>query len=88
MKRGYYFAAGLAALTLLCSGCSAQSKNENLSAGMAAIAALEYDNALASFEAARAAGEDERLICRRGTRLYGENYVFGGGTGLGKCSLL
>lgn len=64
MKRGYYFAAGLAALTLLCSGCSAQSKNENLSAGMAAIAALEYDNALASFEAARAAGEDERLICR------------------------
>lgn len=64
MKRGYYLAAGLMAVTLLCSGCGAQNKGENLSAGMAAIGALEYDNALASFEAARAAGEDERLICR------------------------
>ena len=46
------------------AGCGLQDKNENLSAGMEAVAALEYDNALVSFEAAREAGEDERLILR------------------------
>ena len=64
MKKRLYAAAFAAVLTLMLTGCSLQSKNENISAGMASIEALEYDNALASFAAAREAGEDERLICR------------------------
>ena len=44
-------------------GCSA-SGGENISAGMELIAALEYDNALVSFQTAREAKEDERLILR------------------------
>ena len=48
---------------VLISGCGAGG-NENISAGMEQVAALEYDNALASFQAAREAGEDERLILR------------------------
>ena len=39
-------------------------KSDNISAGMEAIAALEYDNALFSFAAAREAGEDLRRINR------------------------
>ena len=64
MKKRIYMAAVIAAFMIGASGCGFQNKNENLSAGMEAVAALEYDNALASFEAARAAGEDERLILR------------------------
>lgn len=57
--------AVLAALIIIGNaGCGFQDRNENLSAGMEAITALEYDNALASFEAARQAGEEERLILR------------------------
>jgi len=57
--------AVLAALIIIGNaGCGFQNKNENLSVGMEAITALEYDNALASFEAARQAGEEERLILR------------------------
>ena len=61
-------AAALAvALGVLLGGCGA-GKNENYSAGMEAVAALEYDNAIALFAAAREAGENERLI-RRGEGL-------------------
>ena len=58
------WAAAAAISVILLSGCKAAGKSENLNAGMEQIAALEYDNALASFEAARAAGENERLISR------------------------
>lgn len=53
-----------AAVILLCSGCGLMNKNENVEAGMAFIAELDYDSALASFEAAREAGEDPRLLYR------------------------
>ncbi len=64
MRRKVYILLAAAVFAACLTGCSLQSKNENLSAGMEAVAALDYDNALASFELARAAGEDERLICR------------------------
>lgn len=62
----------------LFTGCGTSAKNENLNAGMEQVALLEYDNALTSFEAARAAGEEERLISRgeglayMGKTLYAE----------------
>lgn len=49
--------------SVLLSGCGG-SGNENISAGMEQVAALEYDNALTSFQAAREAKENERLILR------------------------
>lgn len=66
MKNKYYavmtaFWAILLSVSL--SGCGAGG-NENISAGMEQVAALEYDNALATFQAAREAEEDERLILR------------------------
>lgn len=64
MRKRSYAAVLAAAFAMLFTGCGLQNKTENLSAGMEAVAALEYDNALASFEAARAAAEDERLILR------------------------
>lgn len=64
MKKRLYMAVLAAVVALLFTGCGLQNKNENLSAGMEAVAALEYDNALACFETAKEAGEDERLICR------------------------
>lgn len=64
MKNKRIWAAAVAISVILLSGCKAAGKSENLNAGMEQIAALEYDNALASFEAARAAGENERLISR------------------------
>lgn len=50
--------------TMLCSGCGLMNKNENVQAGMDAIEALDYDTALVNFEAAKEAGEDERLLYR------------------------
>lgn len=64
MKRRIYIAAVIAGLVAGITACGFKNKNENLSAGMEAVAALEYDNALASFETAREAGEDERLVLR------------------------
>ncbi len=57
---------GIVALTLvlMLTGCKGENKNENISAGMTAVEALDYDSALASFEAAKEAGEDERLLYR------------------------
>lgn len=54
----------IATVAMLYTGCGAGKKTENIEAGMSAIAALEYDNALASFEAAKAAGENEKLLYR------------------------
>ena len=54
----------MAAALLFLGGCGANGKNENINAGMEAVAALEYDNALLSFAAAREAGEDLRRINR------------------------
>lgn len=63
MKNKWVLALTTAAMICL-SGCSMGARNENINAGMESITALEYDNAIASFEVAREAGEDERLICR------------------------
>lgn len=54
----------MAAVLLFLGGCGTNGKNENINAGMEAVAALEYDNALLSFAAAREAGEDLRRINR------------------------
>lgn len=54
----------IAMMIILCTGCSLTNKNENVQAGMTAMAALDYDTALASFEAAREAGENPRLLYR------------------------
>lgn len=64
MKKSFYMAILATVTGLLLTGCGLQNKNENLSLGMEAVGTLEYDNALLCFEAAREAGEDERLICR------------------------
>lgn len=53
-----------AALTVLLGGCSFVSSNENIAAGMEAVAALNYDGALENFGLAREAGEDVRLLYR------------------------
>ena len=50
-------------VVMMLTGC-AGNKNENIAAGMTAVEALDYDGALISFEAARRAGEDERLLYR------------------------
>lgn len=64
MKNRWSMAVIIAASMVLLSGCASSGKNENLNTGMEQVAALEYDNALVSFEAAREAGEDERLVSR------------------------
>lgn len=53
---------GLIAVMMF-TGCG-KGKNENIDAGMAAVEALDYDGALVNFEAARQAGEDQRLLYR------------------------
>ncbi len=63
MKNRWCMVAALALSVGFLFGCSA-SGGENISAGMELIAALEYDNALVSFQTAREAKEDERLILR------------------------
>ena len=83
MKKKRYMAAALLCSAVIFSGCGAGG-NENISAGMEQVEALEYDNALASFQAAREAKENERLILRGGRAcLYGKDHVCGGGRGFG-----
>lgn len=48
----------------LLSGCGLFHKHENIDAGMEAVAALDYDAAIANFDLALDAGEDERLLYR------------------------
>lgn len=45
-------------------GCGLFHKHENIDAGMEAVASLDYDGAIASFDLALDAGEDERLLYR------------------------
>lgn len=63
MKKKWYIAIVAALVAAVFSGCG-KAGNENISAGMEMIAALEYDSALTSFQTAREAKEDERLILR------------------------
>lgn len=53
-----------AAVLVLATGCGLTDKNENIQAGMAAVEVLDYDAAITSFEAAKEAGEDARLLYR------------------------
>lgn len=65
MKSGRMRAVcAVAAMTVLLGGCSFTNSNENITAGMDAVAELNYDGALESFGLAREAGEDERLLYR------------------------
>lgn len=52
------------ACTLLLGGCSLMNQKENIDAGMEAIAALDYDSALESFEIAKEMGENPRQLYR------------------------
>ncbi len=54
----------LMVITLSLSGCSFASGTENIDAGMEAVMALDYDAALLSFEAAKAAEEEPRMLYR------------------------
>lgn len=63
MKKKRYLMIVAAFTAAVFSGCG-KAGGENTSAGMEMIAALEYDGALASFQAARETKEDERLILR------------------------
>ena len=51
-------------ILLLCAGCGADEKTDNVSAGMAAIQNLEYEEALRYFNEALGEKEDERRVCR------------------------
>lgn len=55
-----FLAAGMA----LCLGGCGKSGQENINAGMEAVAGMEYEQALACFENALAKGEDNRLLYR------------------------
>lgn len=63
MKKKRYITIAAALMAAVLSGCG-RSGGENINAGMEMITALEYDGALESFQAAREAKEDERLILR------------------------
>lgn len=54
----------MTACTFWLSGCSLTKQGENINAGMEAIAALDYDAALVSFEQARETGENNRQMYR------------------------
>lgn len=62
-RKGHAVVLGMI-LMAVCTGCGRGNKNENITAGMEAIEALNYDSALGCFEAAREAGENERLLYR------------------------
>lgn len=64
MKKRIAAVLMMTAVLLLGTGCALTGKNENIKAGMEAVAALDYDTAIASFEAAKEAGEDARLLYR------------------------
>lgn len=65
MKSGRMGAVcAVAAIAVLLGGCRFTNSNENITAGMDAVAELNYDGALESFGLAREAGEDERLLYR------------------------
>lgn len=51
-------------LCALLSGCGIDAAPNYTKQGMEAVAALDYDQALALFQTAQEKGEDERLLCR------------------------
>lgn len=53
----------IAGMGLLLTGCG-KGGQENINAGMKAVEAMEYEQALSNFEAALANGEDNRLLYR------------------------
>lgn len=57
-------AAVLVLCTGLLAGCSGKPANRNIAEGMEKIQRLDYSGALESFEAAKGAGENERLLYR------------------------
>lgn len=57
-------ALALAAVLFTLTGCGIGEKRENIDAGMAAIADLDYETALACFEKALVEGEDGELLYR------------------------
>lgn len=63
MKRNKLLTIGIVIL-LLCTGCGAEEKTDNVSAGMTAIQNLEYEEALRYFNEALGEKEDERRVCR------------------------
>ncbi len=63
MKKRWCVTAAAVFMAVLLSGCG-KAAATHIEEGMEMIAALEYDNALNSFQAAREAGEDERLVLR------------------------
>ena len=48
----------------LLAGCGGKTADQNIAEGMEKIKRLDYGGALESFEAARGAGENERLLYR------------------------
>lgn len=54
----------IAAAAVFLFGCGKQGAGTFVEEGMEYIASMEYSQALSSFEAAKAGGEDERLIAR------------------------
>ena len=63
LKKRMYQLLAASILLLALTGCGA-AKSENITAGMEAIKSLDYDTALTCFEAAKEAGENERLLYR------------------------
>lgn len=63
MKRINLLTVG-ALVLMLCTGCGADEKTDNISAGMEAVQNLEYQTAIQCFEAALENREDERKLCR------------------------
>ena len=52
------------------AGCGAE-QSTNIEQGMQLLEQMDYNGAIDSFEAATVYNEDEQLIYRRRTRLYG-----------------
>lgn len=63
-KNSYITILAVMAAAVSLAGCGKNSANPALEEGMQYIADMDYNAALASFETARANGEDERLIAR------------------------
>lgn len=63
-KKGIRVAAALFSAGLLLTGCGKGDAPSYTKQGMDAVAALDYDQALAFFQTAREKGEEERLLYR------------------------
>ena len=62
-KKKIMTAAWMICIGLL-AGCGGKTADQNIAEGMEKIKRLDYGGALESFEAARGAGENERLLYR------------------------